>query len=178
MEKPLEGEYNPYFDRYINLVPDGDFHELLMANSDKAVRFFESIPPEKHDYRYANNKWSIKESLMHLIDTERVMSYRALVAIRADTTTLLNDMDENRYAANADVDGRSLTSLIAEFAAVRSATISLYRYITEAQSRFRARGTSYPFTARALGYIMIGHVEHHFNVITQRYLYGEGLSLR
>ncbi len=170
MEKPLEGEYNPYFDRYINLVPAGDFHELLKANSDKAVRFFENIPPEKHDYRYANNKWSIKESLMHIIDTERVMSYRALVAIRADGTTVLCNMDENHYAAHSDVSGRSLTSLLAEFAAVRSATISLYDHITDEQSMFKAKGASYPFTARALGYIMIGHAEHHFNVIAQRYL--------
>ncbi len=170
MEKPREGEYNPYFDRYISLVPEGDFLGLLKDNTDRTIRFFENIPPEKHDYRYANNKWSIKESLMHVTDTERVMSYRAFVAIRADNATVLCDMDENHYAANADVANRSLTSLIAEFAAVRSATTALYSYITDAQSMFRARGTAYPFTARALGYIMIGHIEHHFNVITQRYL--------
>jgi hypothetical protein len=170
MKKPITGEYNPYFDRYISLVLDGDFQQLLKENTDKTIRFFEGIPPEKHDHRYANNKWSIKESLMHIIDTERVMSYRAFVAIRADNTTVLCDMDENRYAANADVCNRTLAGIIAEFAAVRSATTALYAGITEAQSAFRAKGTTYPFTARALGYIMIGHVEHHFNVISQRYL--------
>ena len=170
MKKPLEGEYNPYFDRYISLVPDGYFHELLTENTNNTIRFFENIPSQKHDYRYANNKWSIKESLMHIIDTERVMSYRALVAIRADNSTVLCDMDENHYAANADVTDRSLASIVEEFASVRIATTLLYNHVTEAQSTFRARGAAYPFTARALGFIMIGHVVHHVNVITQRYL--------
>ncbi len=170
MKKPQPGEYNPYFDRYISLVPEGDFSVLLAENTNKTIHFFESIPPEKHDYRYANNKWSIKESLMHITDTERVMSYRAFVAIRKDSATLLSPMDENQYAANADVSNRSMESIIDEFAAVRASTSSLYRYITAEQSEFRAKGATYPFTARALGYIMIGHIEHHFNIIRERYL--------
>ncbi len=170
MKKPFPGEYNPYFDRYISLVPDGDFNALLNENTATAISFFESIPAEKHDYRYANNKWSIRETLMHIIDTERVMSYRALVAIRKDAGAVLSNMDENHYAANADVTGRSLASLVGEFAAVRSATTALYEHITEERSTFKIMGPTHPFTASALGYIMIGHVIHHFNIVTERYL--------
>ncbi len=170
MQRPSAGEYAPYFQRYIDLVPDGDFPLLFRDNKEETTRFFESIPPEKHDHRYADGKWTIKEVLMHIIDTERVMSNRAFVAARADSTTVLHPMDENQYAANAAVSGRGMASIIAEFIAVRNATLALYEPITDAQSRFMARGETHPFTARALGYIMIGHTEHHFKVIKERYL--------
>lgn len=170
MQRPAVTEYLPYFQRYIDLVPEGDFLTLFRDNKEKTTRFFESIPADKHDYRYADGKWTIKEVLMHIIDTERVMSYRAFVAARADDTTVLHPMDENKYAANADVSGRSLVSIIAEFNAVRSATLTLYDHLTDAQSRFMAKGETHPVTARAIGYIMIGHIEHHFRVITEKYL--------
>ena len=170
MQRPLAGEYNPYFDRYIGLVPDGDFDALLAENTDKTIDFFEDIPAEKHNYSYSAGKWTIKQVLMHIIDTERVMSYRAFVAARGDNTSILPSMDENHYAASADVSGRSMTDLIDEFIAVRAATATIYAHLTDAQSRFPARGETHPFTARALGYIMIGHIMHHFRVTSERYL--------
>lgn len=170
MQRPLAGEYNPYFDRYISLVPAGDFHELFAENTDKTIRFFEGIPAEKHNYSYGAGKWTVKEVLMHITDTERVMSYRAFVAARGDNSGILPSMDENHYAASADVSGRTMESLIEEFATVRAATATIYAHITDAQSRFPARGETHPFTARALGYIMIGHIMHHFKVTSERYL--------
>ncbi len=170
MQRPSVNEYNPYFQRYIDLVPHEDFLVLFNGNKEKTSRFFGSIPAAKHDHRYAEGKWTIKEVLMHIIDTERVMAYRAFVAARADDITMLHPMDENKYAANAAVTNRSLASIITEFDAVRNATLTIYDHLTDAQSRFMARGETHPFTAGALGYIMIGHIEHHINIINERYL--------
>jgi hypothetical protein len=170
MQRPLATEYNPYFQGYIDLVEEGDFSDLLNSNTTKATQLFGGIPPGKHDYRYATDKWSVKEVLMHLIDTERVMSYRALVAARGDSETPLHPMDENMYARNADVSGRSMENLLKEFTAVRTATELLLTNLTDAQSQLPGNAMGRIFTPRALGYIMIGHVEHHIKVINERYL--------
>ena len=170
IQRPEPNECNPYFQKYIALVPARDFNEMFRMNGQQAIHFFNSIPADKHNYAYAADKWTIKQVLMHIIDTERVMSYRALVAARADSTTVLHGMDENSYARNADVTDRTMESLISEFAAVRAATGKIYEHITEDQSRFLAKGDTYPFSARALGYIMAGHVLHHLQVTNERYL--------
>lgn len=170
MQKPLQEEYKPYFKQYIDLVPDGNFIDLFRQNSADTIKFFESIPTDKHNYCYIENKWTVKEILMHIIDTERVMSYRSLVAIRGDDKTPLHNMDENMYAANVDVTNRTMDNLVSEFKAVRSSTEKLFENVTEEQSKFMADGVTHPVTARALGYVMIGHIKHHIRVIKERYL--------
>lgn len=170
MQRPTSNEYNPYFQSYINLVPEGDFSDLLDKNTVDALRFFEDIEPEKHNYRYAEGKWTIKDILMHLIDTERVMSYRALVAARGDSNSPLPYMDEDAYAQNVNTFDRDMDSLIDEFAVVRSATGYLFEYLTDEQSQRIGNAHAHPITPRALYYIIIGHVQHHINVIQERYL--------
>ena len=170
MQRPLPSEYNPYFQKYISLVGEGNFSALLNEGTDKAIRFFEQIPAEKHNYRYAADKWTIKEVLMHIIDTERVMTYRALVAGRGDSTTPLHPMDENEYARNTDVTARSMDSLLKEFTAVRTASAMLLEHLTEDQTKLPGNTTGHIVTPRAIGYILIGHVQHHTNVIVERYL--------
>jgi hypothetical protein len=170
MLRPKKGEFNPYFKNYIALVPDGDFLDLLYKNTRDAVLFFESIPVEKHNYRYANDKWNVKELLIHLIDAERVFSYRALVAARGDKKTKLHPMDDHLYVQNAVVAGRLYHDLVEEFKAVRNATEKLFETLTEKQNSFKADGVSSPITARALGYIIIGHMMHHMKVIKEWYL--------
>jgi hypothetical protein len=107
---------------------------------------------------------------MHLIDTERVFSYRALVAARGDTTQPHYRMDEELYARNVDVSHRTLQSLISEFQAVRSSTEKLFENLTDAQSKSRCNVVTHPMTARAIGYFIIGHVRHHLKIIEERYL--------
>jgi uncharacterized damage-inducible protein DinB len=170
MQKPEQNEYNPYFQGYLNLVAEGDFFELFKQNTDECISFFESLPKEKHDYSYAIGKWSVKKVLMHIIDTERVLSYRALVGARGDNTTQLQSYDDDAYANNVDVSKRSLESIIEEFKTIRRATELLYENITEEQSKFKASTQNYPITPGALGYIMIGHCTHHLNVLKERYL--------
>lgn len=105
-----------------------------------------------------------------MIDTERVFSYRALVAARGDTTTSHYRMDEELYAKNVDVSHRTLQSLISEFKAVRSATGEIFENLTDAQSKSPCNVVTHPMTARAIGYFMIGHIQHHLNIIEERYL--------
>ncbi len=170
MLRPEPSEYNPYFQRYLDRVGPGDFWVLFRENTELATQFFQSIPAEKELYAYAPGKWTIREILMHIIDTERVFAYRALVCGREDGRTPLHNMDENHYAAHADVSRTRLSELIREFQAVRESSTFLFRSFTEAQTRFILNGPEKPFTARALGYLMMGHVSHHLQIIRERYL--------
>lgn len=170
MQKPSPDEYHPNYQKYFDLVSEGDYLSLLEQNAIETITRFEKIPVEKLDYKYAEGKWTIKEVLMHIIDTERVFSYRGLVAARDDNATPLYRMDEERYAQNVDVSQRSLPSLLSEFQAVRHSTEQLYEHMTEAQSKLRCNIITYPMTARAIGYFMIGHILHHLNIIEERYL--------
>ena len=170
MQRPNSNEYAAYYQSYLDLVEDGDFLELASLNKKETAAFFENIPEEKHDYRYDENKWTIKQVLLHIIDTERVFAYRALACARGDKNTL-PFMDENHYAKNADASGRTLKSLIKEFEIVRESSILLFENTTEEQSKFVGTiGGEYDITARALGYLMIGHALHHVHVIRERYL--------
>jgi uncharacterized damage-inducible protein DinB len=170
MQRPSADEYHENYQKYFDLLPEGAYLELLGQNSKETIGFFEAIPRVKLDYKYAPGKWTIKELLMHVIDTERVFSYRALVAARGDTTTPHYRMDEELYAKNVDVSHRTLQSLISEFQAVRSSTEKLFENLTDAQSRSRCNVVTHPMTARAIGYFIIGHVRHHLKIIEERYL--------
>lgn len=170
MQRPSAGEYHENYQKYFDLVPEGPYLELLGQNSKDTLGFFETIPKDKLDFRYAPGKWTIKELLLHVIDTERVFSYRALVAARGDSATPHYRMDEELYARNVDVSERTLQSLLAEFQAVRRATEKLFETLTEAQSKSQCNVVTHPMTARAIGYFIIGHVQHHRKIIEERYL--------
>lgn len=170
MQRPTPNEYNPYFQRYIDLVDAGDFMEMLRQNTDNTISYFAALPADKHDHRYEEGKWTPKEVLMHIIDTERVFNYRALVAARGDSETPLHKMEPDLYAKNADVTGRTMQSIILEFNAVRAATEVLYEHMTNEQSERIGNNIAFPITPRALGYIIIGHIHHHVNILNERYL--------
>lgn len=169
MNRPETEEYNPYFSRYISLVPQGNYIQLLQANTIEILDFFSGIPAEKHNHRYAEGKWSIKDIMMHITDTERVMMYRALAAARRDNSIVLCNMNENAYASNADVTNRTLKSIIMEFSSLRSSSEVFFENLGENESKFMARTETHPITARAIGYIIIGHPMHHIQIVKQRY---------
>ncbi|MCB9208537.1 MAG: DinB family protein [Ignavibacteriales bacterium] len=170
MNKPEQNEFNPYFGKYINLVEEGSFIELFKNNTESTIDFFNSIEEVKHNYKYAPEKWTIKDILMHLIDTDRLFTFRALVCARGDDKTLIQSADEDLYASNIDVTGRSMKSLLDEFLIVRKSMEFLFENITEEMSKFLGNNGDYKISARALGHISIGHTKHHINVITERYL--------
>src|SRR6185437_14916093 len=119
------GVYPPYFYNYIRLVEDEDLNTILKTQLSESQSFFNSIPEEKYNYKYAEGKWSIKEALQHIIDTERVFTYRALAFSRKDINTLPS-FDENSYAVNANGAAREWNDLVDEFTAVRNATQLLF----------------------------------------------------
>ncbi|MCB9211573.1 MAG: DinB family protein [Ignavibacteriales bacterium] len=170
MQRPEQSEYNPHFQKYIDLVEDGDFFESFKNNTESTIEFFKSIAAEKHNYKYAQEKWTIKDILMHLIDMDRVFSFRVLVCGRGDDKTLLPRADENLFAANCDVTNRSMQSLLDEFLCVRKSMEFLFENISEEQSKYLGNNGQFKISARALGYISIGHTKHHINIINAKYL--------
>jgi hypothetical protein len=170
MNRPEITEYNSYFQYYIDLVDEGDFFDVLNENTKFLIEYFNNVPRELLNHRYAENKWTVKEVLMHIIDTERSFAFRSFVCARGDANTPLHGMDENLYSANIDVTGRTNESLLDEFIAVRNNSKSLFENISDKQSMFLGNCITYKISARALGYIMIGHVQHHTNIISERYL--------
>ena len=169
MQKPLPTEYSPAYQKYFDLVPDGDYMELLRLNGDATAQFFESISSDKHDYRYAEGKWTVKEVLMHIIDTERVFAYRALAATRGDETPVYR-MDEELYARNVDVSRRTMADLVSELKIVRRGSEYLFENVGNEQSKRSCNVVTHQMSVRAIGYFLIGHVQHHLGIVRQRYL--------
>lgn len=170
MNRPLENEYNPNYQKYFDLVSKGNYFEILKQNKLTIIDFFENIPLERHNFKYAPDKWSIKSLLMHIIDTERVFSNRGLMAARGDANTLVQRMDEELYAGNVNVDKRTMQNLLEEFSIVRDSTEILFKNFSEAQCKLWCNINPYPMTARAIGYFIIGHSNYHLNIINERYL--------
>ncbi len=167
--KPLEGEYVPYFMTYIQLVPDGaDVLECMEDNMMDTEELILSLPKKKHEFRYAEGKWTIKEIIQHLIDTERIFCYRALCFARAETTPLPG-YEENDYAANSFANNRDIDSLLDEFDQVRSCTLSLFKSFDKTVYEKTGISNGHPLSVRAIAYILAGHELHHMNVIRERY---------
>lgn len=170
MQRPQATEHNPYFLRYISLVPDGNYFELLQQNTDEVNAAFGNLNEAAQNYSYEPGKWTPKQMLMHLMDTERGMSYRALVAARGDNEQLIQTLDEDLYASNAIVNNRSMEDLLEEFNAIRITIRKLFEGLNDDQSTWTANVVNGRVSARALGYMMIGHAIHHLNVLKERYL--------
>lgn len=166
--RPQEGTYNPYFHKYIALVPDGDLRRLLPVIFDANFRAMRTITSEQERHRYAPGKWSIREMVGHMADTERVMSYRALCVARGDATPLPS-FDENGYTAAARYDDIPLEQILGELMAVHAATILLFENMADEAWDRMGNASGHPISVRALAYIIAGHELHHMNVLRDAY---------
>ena len=162
-------EYAPYFSTYIKHLEDVHLIEELEISVHEFVRFVQNIPLDKFDYRYAPDKWTIKDIIIHLIDVERIFSYRALRIARNDKTPLAS-FDEDNYVVNANANNRSIQSLLSEFLIVRESTLALFKSFSEEQMMNIGTASSTEISARALGFIIIGHQKHHQKVFQERYI--------
>ncbi|MEX8547711.1 MAG: DinB family protein [Mucilaginibacter sp.] len=167
--KPQPDEYAPFYQGYINQVGDDDVLEKLSSNRKKTYYFFLSIPPEKADFAYAEGKWSVKEVLGHMIDTERIMAYRLLRFARADHHPLAG-FNENFYVSRANAKNRDLEDLADEFSDLRKANLYLYQNLDEEQLRRKGTASNAIVSVKALLYIIAGHELHHLKIIRERYL--------
>jgi hypothetical protein len=170
-ERPDPGEYNAYYDRYIALVPPGDIIALLSVQLDDTVAMLRDLSEDQALHAYAPGKWTIKEVIGHIMDAERVFSYRALRFARGDETPLAS-FDENLYAPAGGFNNRRLATLISELTAVRRATIAFYAGLSaDAWVRGGTASNNY-MSVRGLAWTTAGHELHHRLLLTQRYLSG------
>ena len=166
--RPAPEEYPAYFAPYVAAVPDGDVLGTLEAQIDAVRACVESFGDEGSLRRYADGKWSVREILGHLSDTERVFVCRGLSFARGDTTELPG-MDENAWVAGADFDGIPAAALLDEFEHVRRATIALYRTLGEPALDRGGVANGIAVTVRAIPWLIAGHVAHHLGVLEERY---------
>jgi hypothetical protein len=166
--RPEAGEFDPYYARYINRVPDGDVTSLLEHQVRETAAALRTVPAPKATYRYAEGKWSIAEVVGHLTDAERIFSYRAMRIARADGTPI-EGFDENAYVPAGEFDRRSLADLIAEFEAVRRATVTLARGFPPAAWTRIGTANGKAISVRALIYIAAGHERDHLGTLRERY---------
>ena len=162
-------EFNSYYAPYINLVEHKDIVLSLQQNFEETLSFYKSIPEEKWLFSYADGKWTIKEIIQHLLDTERVFAYRALCFSRKDSVELPG-FDQDEYLINSDANSRSKESLIEEYVSIRNATITLFNSFSEEMFLQIGVASNSPLSVRAAGYIIVGHEKHHCNIIKERYL--------
>jgi uncharacterized damage-inducible protein DinB len=167
--RPDESEYTPYFEKYVALVPEGDIVEILSQQGEETLALLRSIDEAHAGYRYAPDKWSIKQVVGHINDTERIFAYRALRFARGDSTPLPG-YEQDDYARNGDFDARTLADLAAEFASIRAATVALLRSLDADAMHRRGKANDNEVSVRALAHIIAGHELHHVQVLRTRYL--------
>lgn len=162
-------EYAAYYENYIKAAENVILLDELEIGLHDFIRFVQNIPMDKFDYRYAECKWTIKDIIQHLMDAERVFSYRALRISRNDKTSLPG-FDENDYVDEANGNKRSLQELLTEFSALRYATLLLFKSFTSEQLTKMGTASEQPISVRAIGFIIIGHQKHHQKVFEDLYL--------
>ncbi len=169
MAQPTKEDYGAFYEGYVSKVIAKNLYEAVDIYSQTLTSFFVDLPNEKADYSYAPNKWSLKDLLQHIIDTERIMSYRLLRIARNDQTPLPG-FEENDYAINANAGIRTFDSLKKELQAIRQSTDLLIASLTEEQLNNAGTASGQRATANAVGFIIFGHLLHHKKIIEERYL--------
>jgi hypothetical protein len=167
--RPDRTEYAEYYHRYVDLVPDGPIVDLLASQIEETGRLLTPLSEERGAFRHAPGKWSVKEIVGHLTDSERVFAYRALRFSRGDTTALPG-FEQDDYVANGGFDSRRLGDLMEEYRAVRRASVLLFGAMDGAASARRGTASGFPMSVRALAYVIAGHELHHRRVLIDRYL--------
>jgi hypothetical protein len=167
--RPLETEAAPYYFTYINEVPGENVLEVLRAQLDQATTLLSAVSEERSRYRYAPDKWSLRQLLNHITDTERAFAFRALWFARGFPHPL-PDYDQHIAAAGAEADSVSWESHCEEFRQVRLSTISLFTNMPSEAWLRTGIASNNRFTVRAMAYITAGHVAHHLKVLQDRYL--------
>jgi len=169
MNKPSSDEYAAYYQKYVALLPDADVVATLNQQLESTRTLLGSIDEAQAGSRYAPDKWSIKELVGHLIDTERVFAYRAMRFARNDQTPV-SGFEQDDYVFNGDFDSRTLADLAAEFEHLRRSNIHFFKALSEAAWSRRGTANDSEVSVRALAHIIAGHEVHHVNILRTRYL--------
>ena len=166
--RPAPGEYAPYYETYISKVKGSDIVGILEVQRLQVAQLFAAHSERDGNFRYAPDKWTIKEVVGHLSDSERVFSYRAMRIARGDQTPLPG-FEQNDFVKNGNFAEQSLADLVAEFGSVRASTLALVRSFNADAWARRGTASNNPITVRALAYIIAGHELHHRDILKERY---------
>jgi hypothetical protein len=167
--RPEAAECAPFHLAYVGKVPEGEVLQTMERQLHETTALLETVPADKADFAYAPGKWSIKQVVGHIMDAERIFAYRALRIGRGDSTPLPG-FDENLYVPASGAEHRSLIDLLAEFHAVRRATLALFHHLpAEAATRTGIVGGA-TVSVRALAWVITGHERHHLHILRERYL--------
>ncbi|CEG26548.1 DinB family protein [Bacillus sp. B-jedd] len=172
-KRPNVGEYAPYYEPYIDLVPDGDIVELLERQAEETKILLKGLSESQALFKYGEMKWSVKEVLGHMADTERIMAYRLLVIARGDAVQLPG-FNENDYVREAGFDKLELVDLLANFVAVRLGTIQLLKSLRSDAWLREGIANDQKVTVRGIAAIIAGHELHHRKILMERYLGSNG----
>lgn len=168
MSRPLSGDYGAFYSHYVSLALGNNPLELINLHASTLSSFIDALPEEKGDYSYAPGKWTVKQMLQHLLDSERIFIYRLIWIARGDERPLPG-FDENRFADAAPATHRTLSDLKQEFLLLRASSDLLMASLTADQLSKRGEASGYPVTVNALCFIIFGHNLHHINVLSERY---------
>ncbi len=163
-------EYNDFYNRYINLLPkDLDLINGYITGKKTIIQFLKSIPKEKLNYKYQPKKWTVKEVIQHIIDTERILIYRCFRIAREDKTPL-SSFEENFYVKPSGANNKSILELINEYETSRNNSITLIKSLSDENLKFVGIASNSPLSARAASFITLGHEIWHINMIKEKYL--------
>ena len=167
--RPAADEYLPLYGRYVSLVPEGDIVTILATQIDDTRSMLKSLPEAKGAFKYAPDKWTIKELVGHLTDAERIFVNRALRFGRKDQTPLPG-FEENDYVRDSSFNEYPLADIVDGFEAVRRSTVFLFKHMSRDASLRRGKANNAEISVRALAYVIAGHERHHLNVLKTHYL--------
>jgi len=169
MKRPETNEFFEYYNGYVSLVPGDDVMPVLDEQPNELRAILASVPEEKGTYAYELGKWTIKELLSHIIDGERIFSYRILRISRGDETPI-EGFEQDGYIEHSNANNRTFADLLNEFDFQRRSNMLMLRNISDEGSLRMGTASEKPVSARALTYIAAGHVTHHVNILKERYL--------
>ena len=167
--RPANGEYLPYYSRYIERVPDGDVLSTLSRQISETIALLRGLPESVANYRYAPDKWSVNELVGHVIDSERIFTNRALRFARGDATAVPG-FEQDDYVRGATFNAYPLSELASELQVVRQSTLYFFRHLDDDAWARRGVANNAEVSVRALAYIIAGHELHHREVLRTRYL--------
>ena len=166
--RPHSSEYPPFYNTYVSVVPEGDVLSILRDGGRELHDAIMAVPEQRGGFRYAEGKWSIREVVGHIIDAERIFSYRALRFARGDAAPLAG-FDENDYVRAAGSDQRTLASLGQELGVVRESTLQLFQSLPADAWVRRGNASGKDISVRALAYVIAGHAAYHLRLLHERY---------
>lgn len=169
LRRPDSSEYHSRYARYIDLAPEGNIPLALSNQLDDTAACFGGLPDALHDHRYAPEKWTVREVLGHILDTERILGMRLLRFARGDASPM-SRADEDLYVRTAEFGRYTMGELIEEFRLVRRSHVMLLEHLPEAAWDRTGPAADAVISVRALAYMLVGHERHHLNIVRTRYL--------